>query len=206
MASIQERVARHFIAEMRQGPLTEWIDAAPQALESIHLALGVYDQIAGQLTEVQAALDSVPLGRTLKNMAKQVERLKALFDQIRTTIPKLVDLNQDYLAEVRRAAAEVRQSPSQEYNVVSLRSRVGPLLGEVRKIARALDTSSDWMPYEGEIEDINASIESRKLDAVIRMYGKLPDLSEHIAFSEIGDFLQDIDDNLEGDIDDEISG
>lgn len=198
MATIAERVARRYIEASTPGPFDDELKQLPDLIQTFETATATYQEALQRLTDIQTAVDSVPLGRLLKKLQKGLARLAPMADQTKRIATEVTELNRTFVREVDRADAASRVHSDKEYDHPNLRTKVGPLLGETNKMVNALATWTDWLPTGSDVEEIDSSLESRKLSAIQRKLEKVPDLSEAgDPVSVIAEYLNAIDENFE---------
>jgi len=199
--TLAERVARRYLqASSVKGPLEPLIEDLPTISKAIVVYSTVYGALFRQLTEMQAVLDSVPMGQMLKQLEKGLPKLEDLGARIKSLGPQLAALDRTFVDEVARASKEAEAHPDGEYEMPNWRSRVGPLLGETNKIMAALDIWYDWLPTESEVDDLNC-MESRKLAVTLRQIGKLEGLESVGSINDLSDVLSTIDDYFKDAVD-----
>lgn len=193
MSTVQERVARRHIRAATEGPLKDYLPDLPKLAEALQKIATTYETVGNALVEIQTGLDSIALGREIKKLQKGLVQLRTLPDRVQHLAANLGHLSQKYVESVDKALAEAENHPDGEFNVVSFRSEVGPLLGEARKLDKLITSWDEWLPTQESLDEVHSSDDSRKFATVTRLIAKIPDPNEDNYLSDIGDFLQNID-------------
>jgi hypothetical protein len=194
---------RRYKRASTQNPFEDLIGEIPAFLKTADSYSTTYGGLFQQLTAWQEVLDSVLIGRTLKKLEKGLARLKDIQARTKEVSDPLADLSRSFNDEVQRATKEAAGHPDGEFELPNWRARVGPLLGEVKKLSGLIGSWYDWLPIEGEVDELNC-LESRKLALTVRQVGQLKDLEEVSPHSELGEILGSIDDYFQDAVNDAL--
>lgn len=181
------RVVHRYKIATSEGPLADWLDDAPQLLAATAKSLAIHEEIEKKLTEFQAFVESPDLAKHIKGLQKALAKLRTLPEIERDLFARLKELDQTFVQAVAQKKT-------------SLKAEAAPLLADCKRLDNTLSHASDWLPFHGDLEDMNNGLGSRKLAAIHRMYERAPDLEDVNIFGDIVGFLEEIDETLKEDI------